>query len=90
MKIIKIAALILLIAFFGSIIVQFGYNMLFVQPFAAESTIGDGKLTEMLYQSEFLEDSYFDDVALVSSILSFAIATCSSPFLPSAKIASGH
>ncbi len=73
MKIIKIAALILLIAFFGSIIVQFGYNMLFVQPFAAESTIGDGKLTEMLYQSEFLEDSYFDDVALVSSNLEGAI-----------------
>ena len=73
MKTIKIAALILLIAFFGSIIVQFGYNMLFVQPFAAESTIGDGKLTEMLYQSEFLEDSYFEDVALISENLEGAI-----------------
>ena len=73
MKIAKISALILLIAFFGSIIVQFGYNMLFVQPFAAESTIGDGKLTEMLYQSEFLEDSYFEDVALISENLEGAI-----------------
>ena len=73
MKIAKISALILLIAFFGSIIVQFGYNMLFVQPFAAESTIGDGKLTEMLYQSEFLEDSYFEDAALISSNLEGAI-----------------
>ena len=73
MKTVKFAALILLIAFFGSIIVQFGYNMLFVQPFAAESTIGDGKLTEMLYQSEFLEDSYFEDVALISENLEGAI-----------------
>ena len=73
MKTIKIVALILLIAFLGSIIVQFGYNMLFVQPFAAESTIGDGKLTEMLYQSEFLEDSYFEDVALISENLEGAI-----------------
>ena len=73
MKTIKIAALILIVAFFGSVILQFGYNMLFVQPFAAEATIGDGKFTEMLYQSEFLEDSYFEDVALISSNLEGAI-----------------
>ena len=60
--------------FFGSIMIQFGYNMLFVKPFAAETTKGgDGKLTEMLYQSEFLEDSYFDNVELVSSNLEGAI-----------------
>ena len=73
MKTIKIAALILIVAFFGSVILQFGYNMLFVQPFAAEATIGDGKFTEMLYQSEFLEDSYFEDVALISYNLEGAI-----------------
>ena len=73
MKTVKTAALILLISLFCSIIVQFGYNMLFVQPFAAEATIGDGKFTEMLYQSEFLEDSYFEDVALISSNLEGAI-----------------
>ncbi len=67
-------ALALVIAFFGSIIIQFGYNMIFVKPFAAETTKGgDGKLTEMLYQSEFLEDSYFEDVALISSNLEGAI-----------------
>lgn len=70
----KIVILILIAVFFGSIIIQFGYNMIFVQPFAAETTKGgDGKLTEMLYQSEVLDDSYFTDVALVSSNLEGAI-----------------
>ena len=67
-------ALGLIIAFFGSILVQFGCNMLFVKPFAAETTKGgDGKLTAMLYESEFLEDSYFEDVALISKNLEGAI-----------------
>ena len=48
-KIIKIGALGFAILFLGSIALQFGYNMLFVKPFAAETTKGgDGKLTEML------------------------------------------
>lgn len=70
----KIIAIILPIAILGSILVQFGYNMLFVNPVVAETTKGgDGKLTEMLYQSEFLDDAYFEDVALVSANLEGAI-----------------
>ena len=73
-KKVKMIVIGLLIAFFGSILLQFAYNMLFVNPFASETTKGgDGKLTEMLYQSEFLEDSYFEDVALVSANLEGAI-----------------
>ena len=74
MKVIKTVALILVIAFFGSILIQFAYNMLFVKPYAAETTKGgDGKFTEMLYQSEFLDDSYFENVELVSANLEGAI-----------------
>ena len=74
MRTIKIAALALIIVFFGSIILQFGYNMIFVKPVVAETTKGgDGKLTEMLYQSEFLDDSYFEDVELISLNLEGAI-----------------
>ena len=64
-------AVILLVAlFFASVIIQFGYNMLFVKPIAHETTKGgDGKLTEMLYESEFLDDAYFDDVELISDNL---------------------
>ena len=70
----KIIAIILPIAILGSVLVQFGYNMLFVNPVVAETTKGgDGKLTEMLYQSEFLDDAYFEDVALVSENLEGAI-----------------
>ena len=73
-KIVKIVAFGLLISFFASILIQFGCNMLFVKSYAAETTKGgDGKLTEMLYQSEFLEDSYFEDVSLISANLEGAI-----------------
>ena len=71
---IKIVALVLVVSLLGSIVLQFGFNMLFVKPFAAETTKGgDGKLTEMLYQSEFLEDAYFLDVDLISENLEGAI-----------------
>ncbi len=73
-KKIKITAILLIVAFFVSVIAQFGYNMLFVKPVVNETTKGgDGKLTEMLYQSELLEDSYFEDVALISENLEGAI-----------------
>ena len=73
-KTVKKVALFLVVAFFGSILLQFGFNMLFVKPYAAETTKGgDGKLTEMLYRSEFLEDSYFEDTALISANLEGAI-----------------
>lgn len=69
-----VVALVLIIALLGSVILQFGYNMIFVSPVAFETTKGgDGKLTEMLYQSEYLEDSYFEDVELISSNLEGAI-----------------
>ena len=73
-KKILIITLAVLGALILSVALQFGYNMLFVKPFAAETTKGgDGKLTEMLYQSEFLPDSYFEDVATVSANLEGAI-----------------
>ena len=60
--------------FVASVAVQFGYNFLFVKPYEPELTKGgDGKLTQMLYESERLEDSYFQDVALVASNLEGAI-----------------
>ena len=67
--------IILVVAlFFGSIILQFAYNFLFVKPYEPVLTKGgDGKLTQMLYESEFLEDSYFEDVALIASNLEGAI-----------------
>ena len=73
-KIVKRVALFLVIALFGSILLQFGFNMLLVKSEAYETTKGgDGKLTEMLYQSEFLEDSYFEDTSLISANLEGAI-----------------
>ena len=73
-KVIKFTVIGLVVAFFGSIILQFGFNMLFVTPEAYETTKGgDGRLTEMLYESEFLEDSYFEDTALISANLEGAI-----------------
>ena len=73
-KTVKTVALGLAVTLLLSVIAQFGYNMLFVKPVAWETTKGgDGKLTEMLYQSEFLEDSYFSDVSLISENLEGAI-----------------
>ena len=67
---IKIVALVLVVSLLGSIVLQFGFNMLFVKPVVNETTKGgDGKLTEMLYQSEQLDDSYFEDVTLISENL---------------------
>ncbi len=73
-KWIIIISLSLIGAFLLSVLIQFGYNMLFVNPVVGETTKGgDGKLTEMLYQSEFLDDSYFEDTALISKNLEGAI-----------------
>ena len=70
----KKVALLTLIALLGSILLQFGYNMLFVKPFVPELVIGsDGKLTTMLYESENLPDEYFLDTALISENLAGAI-----------------
>ena len=64
---------IALIIVLGSTIIQFGYNMLFVKPVEFEASQSDGKLTEMLYQSENLDDSYFLDENLISENLEGAI-----------------
>ena len=73
-KTIKTVAILLIISLFGSILLQFGYNMLFVKPYAAETTKGgDGELTQMLYESENLPDSYFENVELVSQRLEGAL-----------------
>lgn len=69
-----IIAFVLVIAIVGSILLQFGYNMLFVTPVAYETKKGgDGKLTEMLYLSDMLDDSYFDDAETVSANLEGAL-----------------
>ena len=66
--------LVLVISFVGSILLQLGYNMLFITPVAHETTKGgDGKLTEMLYLSDTLDDSYFEDAATVSANLEGAL-----------------
>lgn len=63
-----------LILFFGSVAVQFGYQFFFVKPYEPELTKGgDGKLNQMLYESECLEDTYFEDTALISANLEGAI-----------------
>ena len=73
-SIVKKVVIILAIVLFGSILLQFAYNMLFLNPVAGETTKGgDGKLTQMLYESEFLDDSYFQDVELISANLEGAI-----------------
>ena len=60
--------------FVASVAAQFGYNFLFVKPYEPELTKGgDGKLNQMLYESEQLEDSYFQDAALVAANLEGAI-----------------
>ena len=74
MKNLRFVAIILLIVLVGSMLLQFGYNMIFVTPVAYETTKGgDGKLTEMLYLSDTLDDSYFKDVATVSKNLEGAL-----------------
>ena len=74
MKKLWIIALILVIGIVGSIFLQFGYNMIFITPVAYETTKGgDGKLTEMLYLSNTLDDSYFADVKTVSANLEGAL-----------------
>ena len=63
-----------LITILSSIVIQFGYNMLFVKEVVHETTKGgDGKLNTMLYESDKLEDSYFDDEALISANLEGAL-----------------
>ena len=72
-KVLKITA-ITLIAILASILLQFAYNMIFINPYEPELTKGgDGKLTKMLYESENLSDEYFKDTALISSNLEGAI-----------------
>ena len=70
----KKIAILTLLALILSIVLQFGYNMLFVKPYVPELEIGsDGKLTKMLYESETLPDEYFLDTALISENLAGAL-----------------
>ena len=70
----KITALVLVISLFASILLQFGYNMIFVNPVAHETTKGgDGLLTDMLYNSPNLDDSYFEDTDTISANLEGAL-----------------
>ena len=70
----KIPLIGVIAAIFGSMIAQFAYNMLFVKPYEPVLTQGgDGKLTQMLYESEQLEDVYFQDTEVISANLAGAI-----------------
>ena len=72
--ILAIIALLLVCTMPLSTLLQFGYNMIFIKPVAFETTKGgDGKLTEMLYKSDSLDDSYFENIDLISSNLEGAI-----------------
>ena len=73
-KKILIVVLTLVITFIVSILIQFGYNMLFVPPVAHETTKGgDGRLTDMLFYSATLPDSYFEDITTISQNLEGAL-----------------
>ena len=73
-KVCGIIALVLVGAILGSVLLQFGYNMIFVGKYEPTLIIGsDGKLTKMLYESENLADEYFKDVELISENLAGAI-----------------
>ena len=73
-RIVKLVTICLIGALLISVVAQFAYNMLFIKPVAHETTKGgDGKLTEMLYQSETLDDTYFENAALISANLEGAI-----------------
>ena len=62
-KWLKIAVIALAVVF-GSVLLQFAYNMLFVKPYEPVLTKGgDGKLTKMLYESPLLPDEYFENTA---------------------------
>ena len=57
-----------------SVVAQFGYNTLFVKEAVFETTKGgDGKLNQMLYESDVLSDDTFKDTALISANLEGAI-----------------
>ena len=72
-KTVKIISLAIVVSLFASILLQFGFNMLFVNPYAAEATKSDGGLTDLLYRSDTLEDSYFEDADMIAESLEGAI-----------------
>ncbi len=74
MKILRNSLLVLIVLCLGSVVFQFVFNMFFIKVYEPVLTKGsDGKLTQMLYESEFLEDDYFKDTELVSKNLEGAI-----------------
>ena len=73
-KRIVLIAVLILVVLVGSVLLQFGYNMLFIPIYEPELTKGgDGALTKMLYESEGLSDEYFSDHKTVSANLAGAI-----------------
>ena len=73
-KIVGKCVLFALLTALTTVVCQFGYNMLFVKKVAYETTKGgDGKLNTMLYESDKLDDSYFNDTSLISANLEGAL-----------------
>ncbi len=73
-KKIRRISLIFIGALFLSIVIQFLCNMIFVKEYIKEPELdGDGLLNEMLYKSDILEDTYFNDVELISNNLAGAL-----------------
>lgn len=73
-KVLGKCVLFALLTALTTVVAQFGYNMLFVKEAVHETTKGgDGKLNTMLYESERLDDNYFNDEKLISSNLEGAL-----------------
>ena len=73
-KKIRRISLIFIGALFLSIVIQFLCNMIFVKEYIKEPELdGDGLLNEMLYKSDILEDTYFNNVELISNNLAGAL-----------------
>lgn len=73
-KVLGKCVLFALLTALTTVVAQFGYNMLFVKEAVHETTKGgDGKLNTMLYESDRLDDSYFNDEKLISSNLEGAL-----------------
>ena len=73
-KKIRRISLIFIGTLFLSIVIQFLCNMIFVKEYIKEPELdGDGLLNEMLYKSDILEDTYFNDVELISNNLAGAL-----------------
>ena len=73
-KVVKISIISFISLLFLSIVLQFGFNMLFIDVYKPEMVKGGDKhLNTLLYESPNLPDSYFNDEVVISEKLEGAI-----------------